>query len=131
MNTKSMDKQIGRLIRREREDKKLTLEELSELCSISVSYLGYVERGQRPASLTILKKLSLALRVPLPRFFAGAQDEGPPTKGPWALLLKLLPLLQKESPAIQHQIILYWQQNLKDIQKFFPTAPLKRSPKKR
>lgn len=65
-----MEKQIdyyalGTRIRKARENKKLTQEQLSELCSLSVSYIGHIERGTRIPSLETLFKICTSLEISL------------------------------------------------------------------
>ena len=48
---------VGERLRRERVLRKMTLEELGEYMGISPAYLGSVERGQRPLSKSLMKRL--------------------------------------------------------------------------
>ena len=48
---------IGERLRRERVLRKMTMEELAEYMGISAAYLGAVERGQRPLSNRLMKRL--------------------------------------------------------------------------
>ncbi len=52
---------MGRVIRRERQDRHLTLKELADKASLSVVYVGEIERGQKYPSATVLEKLAEAL----------------------------------------------------------------------
>ena len=54
---------LGGRIRRERKRTGLTLETLSELAGISTSFLGYLERGERMASLATIERIAEALRI--------------------------------------------------------------------
>ena len=63
-----MEKQIdyyalGLRIRKARENKKLTQEQLSEKCSLSTAHIGHIERGTRIASLETLFKICTALET--------------------------------------------------------------------
>ncbi len=48
---------VGERLRRERVLRKMTMEELADYMGISPAYLGAVERGQRPLSNRLMKKL--------------------------------------------------------------------------
>lgn len=117
MEVMEMDKAIGKRVRAERTARSMTLEELSELCSVSVSYLGFVERGQKPASLTILKKLSLGLHVPLTSFLSDV----PPSRrdDPFKELAKLAPVLKNHSPESRRRIVRLWKTTYDESKKVF------------
>jgi len=55
--------QLGLRVRKERQKMGLTQEELAELCNISPSYVGIIERGDKKLSVETLVKLSKALCV--------------------------------------------------------------------
>jgi transcriptional regulator with XRE-family HTH domain len=50
-------------VRRERRAKEWTQEELADRAGLSARYLGSIERGAVAASVTVLGRLSQALRV--------------------------------------------------------------------
>ena len=52
---------MGRVIRRERQERHLTLKEVADKAALSVVYVGEVERGQKYPSAMVLEKLSEAL----------------------------------------------------------------------
>ena len=54
---------MGRRIKKARKDKKLTQEQLAEICGLSTAHIGHVERGTRALSLETLVKISLVLDV--------------------------------------------------------------------
>jgi len=54
----------GELIRQLREDKNLTLVELSQKAGLSVSYISEIERGSKKPSLKTLEKIAQALNIP-------------------------------------------------------------------
>ena len=60
---------VGRTIRKLRQDRKWTLEELSSRCGLSVGFLSQVERGLSSLSVASLKAVCDALEVPLAQFF--------------------------------------------------------------
>lgn len=62
---------LGRNIRKLREKKTWTQEELSERADIHVSYVGQVERGLRYPSLKILFRIADALEVKITDLFKG------------------------------------------------------------
>jgi transcriptional regulator with XRE-family HTH domain len=61
---------IGRRVRALRQQREWTLEELSSRCGLSVSFLSQVERGISSLSISSLRAICTALRVPVTYFFA-------------------------------------------------------------
>lgn len=60
---KSLNIEVGRRIRKVREDLNLTREQLAEASEMTPRFLTCVENGQSGVSLESLKKLSASLRV--------------------------------------------------------------------
>jgi len=60
---------VGRTIRKLRQERGWTLEELSKRCGLSVGFLSQVERGLSSLSVASLKTVTDALEVPLAQFF--------------------------------------------------------------
>lgn len=54
---------MGRVIRRERQDRRMTVKDLADKASLSVVYVGEVERGQKYPSANVLEKLAEALEL--------------------------------------------------------------------
>ena len=52
---------IGRVIRRERQDRQLTIKELGDKAGLSEIYVGEIERGQKYPSSKVLESLAGAL----------------------------------------------------------------------
>jgi transcriptional regulator with XRE-family HTH domain len=52
---------IGRVIRRERQDRQLTIKELGDKAGLSEIYVGEIERGQKYPSSKVLESLARAL----------------------------------------------------------------------
>ena len=63
---------IGRFIRKLREQKQLTQEQLAGKTGITYQYLSGMENGRENFTLDILESLASALACPLPQFIAGA-----------------------------------------------------------
>lgn len=62
--TRNRDAEIfGALVRQLRTDRGLTQEELAERTELSVSYIGFIERGENLPTLTIVLNLANALAV--------------------------------------------------------------------
>jgi transcriptional regulator with XRE-family HTH domain len=57
----NLQEMMGRVIRRERQDRHLTLKEVADKANLSVVYVGEVERGQKYPSAIVLEKLAEAL----------------------------------------------------------------------
>jgi transcriptional regulator with XRE-family HTH domain len=119
MENNDMDRLIGKRVREERKRRNLTLEDLAEICSMSVSYLGYVERGQRPASLSILKKLSAAFRTPLVELLSTVKPKALTKEDGWNDLMKLAPLLRNQEPEERKRIIHYWKDSFQKSKALF------------
>jgi transcriptional regulator with XRE-family HTH domain len=54
---------IGRVIRRERQDRQLTIKELGDKAGLSEIYMGEIERGQKYPSAKVLESLARALEL--------------------------------------------------------------------
>ncbi len=54
---------IGRVIRRERQDRHLTIKELGDKAGLSEIYVGEIERGQKYPSAKVLESLAAALEL--------------------------------------------------------------------
>lgn len=54
---------IGRVIRRERQVRDLTIKELGEKAGLSEIYVGEIERGQKYPSAKVLESLAEALKL--------------------------------------------------------------------
>ena len=52
---------LGARIRKAREEKQLTQEQLGEVCGLSNSHIGHIERGTRIPSIDTLYKISYTL----------------------------------------------------------------------
>lgn len=66
---------MGERVRSLRNERKITLAELSLKSEISVGMLSHIERGQTSPSLKTLERLRVALNVPLSRFFGDEQPQ--------------------------------------------------------
>ena len=62
-------KSIGQNIRRYREEKGWTQEELAEKTSVHVSYIGQIERGLRYPSLKVLFRIADVLMIEVEGIF--------------------------------------------------------------
>src|SRR5437868_12391929 len=54
---------IGKVIRRERQDRQLTIKELGEKAGLSEIYVGEIERGQKYPSSGVLESIANALAL--------------------------------------------------------------------
>ena len=54
---------LGSRVKREREKQQLTQEQLAEMCSLSTSHVGHIERGTRIPSVEVLYKISCSLNI--------------------------------------------------------------------
>jgi transcriptional regulator with XRE-family HTH domain len=70
--------QRGSIIRRVRKSRDMTLVGLSEKTDLSLSFISQVERGITNPSLNSLRKIAIALDIPLSSFFEeGSSNNGP------------------------------------------------------
>jgi transcriptional regulator with XRE-family HTH domain len=58
---------LGRNVRKLRQQKKLTQEELAFEAEIDLTYVGGIERGKRNPSLMVMARIAEALSVQLPK----------------------------------------------------------------
>lgn len=68
---------VGRSIRKLRQEREWTLEELSTQCGLSVGFLSQVERGLSSLSVSSLNTVCDALEVPLAQFFTVPDADRP------------------------------------------------------
>ena len=61
---------LGRNVRRLRQQKGLTQEELAFEAEIDLTYMGGIERGRRNPSLLVMARIAEALSVPLPKLLS-------------------------------------------------------------
>ena len=73
----NMTKELGKRIRTERIDKKMTQEELAERAGLHPTYIGQVERGEKSLTITSLEKIVERLGISFSDLFENIQ---PPTK---------------------------------------------------
>ena len=60
---------IGKKIKQKRMEAGLTQEKLAEMCNISTSYLGHIERGSRRLSIETAVKIAVFLNLSLDNLF--------------------------------------------------------------
>jgi transcriptional regulator with XRE-family HTH domain len=58
---------VAKNVRKLRQQRKLTQEQLAFAARIDLTYLGGIERGRRNPSLLVMARIAEALRVPLPK----------------------------------------------------------------
>ena len=63
---------LGRRVRKQRQELNYTQETLAERVNVSTSFIGHVERGTRKASLETLVSIANALNVSLDYLLAGS-----------------------------------------------------------
>jgi transcriptional regulator with XRE-family HTH domain len=61
---------VGKNVRRLRQQKGLTQEELAFAAEIDLTYVGGIERGRRNPSLMVMARIAEALSVPLQKLLA-------------------------------------------------------------
>ena len=63
-------KVFGQNVRRARQQKRLTQEQLAFEAEIDLTYVGGIERGKRNPSLVVMARIADALSVPLHRLLS-------------------------------------------------------------
>lgn len=61
---------VGKNVRKIRQQRDLTQEQLAFEAGIDLTYVGGIERGRRNPSLTVMARIADALSVPLVKLFA-------------------------------------------------------------
>jgi len=72
---------IGRFVRKLREQKRLTQEQLASKTGITYQHLSGMENGRENFSIDVLESLARALACPLPQLIAGAFAPSPTASG--------------------------------------------------
>ena len=67
---------FGRNVRRLREERGHSQEELADLCNLDRTYIGGVERGERNVSLVNIIRIASGLKIPAAELFAPFPAEG-------------------------------------------------------
>lgn len=65
---------IGQRIKKYRNQKNLSQEQLSELADCHPTYIGQLERGEKNATLETIQKIALALNIPLSQLFEKIEE---------------------------------------------------------
>lgn len=66
---------MGKVIRRERENRNLTQEVFSGFSALTRSHLAMIERGQKKPNVETLSKIADAFEIPLSELFRLAEEE--------------------------------------------------------
>ena len=69
MDWENINVQFGLVLRKIREARHLSQEDLADLCGISRAYYGRIERGEHSATLDLCKKLADGLGLTLSAMF--------------------------------------------------------------
>ena len=64
-----VSREVGKRIRRAREERGVTQEQVALESGLNRAYIGYIERGERNPSTETLSKIAKALRVGLDDLF--------------------------------------------------------------
>jgi transcriptional regulator with XRE-family HTH domain len=113
---------MGAVIRRERQERDLTLKDLAERSALSLVYLGEIERGKKYPSASVLEKIAEALELAVPdllEMLADAMREtrevaatsaigfslpGRPSTAPRATARRIVQLLEPEEAATMAEL---------------------------
>lgn len=67
----SLIKKFGKRLRQLRQERKLTQEALGVKCSLDMTYIGRIERGEQNSSLMVVGALAKGLDVSVEELFRG------------------------------------------------------------
>ncbi|HXS69687.1 MAG TPA: helix-turn-helix transcriptional regulator [Candidatus Polarisedimenticolia bacterium] len=67
---------LGKNVRREREENKLTQEALAERANLDPTYISGIERGVRNPSILSVIRIAKALRVTASKLMENVEDNG-------------------------------------------------------
>lgn len=66
---------VGKIIKKHRQWKELSLADLAQVSGIHRNYLSEIERGAHDPSIKTLAKIAGALEMPISQIFKEAEDE--------------------------------------------------------
>lgn len=69
LNDKKFLQRLGERVRRQREERGLTQQQLGDQCQLHRTFIGSVERGERNVSILNLRLIAGVLRVDLSALF--------------------------------------------------------------
>jgi transcriptional regulator with XRE-family HTH domain len=61
---------LGKNVRKYRQQRKLTQEQLAFQANIDLTYMGGIERGKRNPSLSVMARIADALEIQLPKLLS-------------------------------------------------------------
>ena len=67
--TRAVYKKLGVKLRQIRSERNLTQERLALEANLNRAYIGYIERGERKASIETIEKIAKVLRIKLHELF--------------------------------------------------------------
>ncbi|WP_404427176.1 helix-turn-helix domain-containing protein [Ureibacillus chungkukjangi] len=97
----SISEVIGERIRSLRKEKKMSQEELAHLASLSNTYIGQVERGEKNITVESLSNIATALKVPLEDLFRYSETKSVNNE----VLLKIVDKLHDRSLVEQEEVL--------------------------
>jgi len=62
-NRRPEAEKFGAIVRKLREERGLTQDQLAEHAGVSATYIGFIERGDNVPTLTIILQIAVALKV--------------------------------------------------------------------
>lgn len=69
------EKAFGAVVKRRRERLRLSQEALAEAADIHRTHVGFIERGEKAATVVVARRIALALGVPLARLVTEVERE--------------------------------------------------------
>ena len=103
MITISISEIIGERIRSIRKEKKMSQEELAHLASLSSTYIGQVERGEKNITIESLSNITNALDISLEEVFRSSEQTAKLVNN--EILLKIVDKLYDRNLEEQEEIL--------------------------
>lgn len=69
------EKAFGAVVKRRRERVGMSQEGLAEAADIHRTHVGFIERGEKAATVVVARRIAIALSVPLSRLVGDAERE--------------------------------------------------------
>lgn len=95
--------QFGKKLKKIRQNRKLSQEELAFQCNMQASHIGQLERGQKSPTLDTLKKISDGLDMPLTELLNFDEDDKQDNIN--ITINKINAYLNKLTPKQQKQVL--------------------------
>lgn len=94
--------ELGIRIRHYRKEKKITQEQLAEICGLHPTYIGQLERGEKNATIESIYKIALGLNISISKLFENMETiNNSPENIPTSIYHQILGLSHDKQKEIQ------------------------------